>query len=92
MAIRYSAVPWLADSDLLPAGGPDATVEGDREIAHGLRIRAPFGEGSDTTITIHAYRSGHIYIAEAQVTDVMKVDGESIEPAQSNPRRDEGED
>lgn len=94
MARRYSAVPWLDDADLHPAGWPEATVSARAdEIAHSLRIRAPFGLGTDTVLTVHAYRaSGHIFAAETDAHNVVSLP--EIEPAQSNPNRtgDEGED
>ena len=89
---RYSSVPWLNDADLSPAGVPETVVEiANDEIALGMVIRNPFGRGTDTMVTVHAFRrTGVILLAER---DSIQVDTFTIEPAQSNPHRhDTGED
>lgn len=86
---RYSAVPWLADSDLRPCVDPETIVEGHEEIARGLWIRDPFGRQTDTVLTVHAYRDGRILVSEAQTTDVLTCE---VEIAQSNPRREAEDD
>ncbi len=55
---RYSTVPWLSASDLVPQGDVDTVVElhGGEEIAWGIWIKAPFGTGSDLVMTVHAIK------------------------------------
>jgi hypothetical protein len=83
-------VAWLDDADFRPATDPETIIEAPDEIARSFPILSPFGRGTDTVLTIHAYRSGNIFASEAPVSDVMEC---HVEPSQSNPRRaDAGED
>jgi hypothetical protein len=72
---RFSAVPWLADSDLRPMGRAETEVElyGGQEITHGLLIREPFGKETDAMLAVKATRGdgndgGTITLA---ITDVI---------------------
>lgn len=56
---RWSLVGWLSDlMDLRQKGEPErtVTVNGDKEIVHGLSISTPFGPGTDASLIVHAYR------------------------------------
>lgn len=87
--MRYSAVPWLEDSDLQPMGAPESSIELPGEITHGLRITAPFGRGSDAMLAVHATQAGRITLAVTSVIDVATVPLERN--LQSNPRRAHGD-
>jgi hypothetical protein len=41
--VRYPVVPWLSESDFVPAGGAEWTVEKTDMIALGWVVRHPFG-------------------------------------------------
>lgn len=94
---RYSAVPWLADSDLRPMGDPETTITvGQTEHTDGLYIPRPFGEGTDAMLSIHAVRDGTKGgVVKVAITSVVEVETvrqptssvPDLRGLMSNPRR-----
>lgn len=53
--MRYAAVPWLSDSDFLPAGSAEWAVELPDRISLGWMVRHPFHH-TDHVMVIRASR------------------------------------
>lgn len=87
---RFSAVPWLADTDLAPMGAPETSVEMPDDITLGLLICDPFGKDSDAMLAIRAQRGngndgGDITLSIGSVVERVTVNIDIN--LQSNPHR-----
>lgn len=88
--LRFSAVPWLADTDLAPMGAPETSVEMPDDVTLGLRIVNPWGPDTDAMLAIRAQRGdgndgGEITLSMGSVIERVAVNVDIN--LQSNPHR-----